>query len=37
MLVQPNGPVVQAYVFANPEEGRAIIVSQENFVVVFNK
>jgi uncharacterized protein (TIGR04255 family) len=34
---QADGRLLQAYVFANPEEGRSIKVSQENFVAVFNQ
>lgn len=37
MLGQPDGRVVQAYVFGNPEKRRSIKVSQENFVIIFNE
>jgi uncharacterized protein (TIGR04255 family) len=33
---QTDARLLQCYVFANPEEGRSIKVSQENFVVIFN-
>jgi uncharacterized protein (TIGR04255 family) len=37
MQPQPDGRVLQAYVFANPEKRRSVKVSQENFVIVFNE
>lgn len=37
MLAQPDGRVLQAYVFGNPDTRRSIKVSQENFVVIFNE
>ena len=36
-MVQPNGAVVTINVFQNPATGRALKISQENFVVVFSK
>jgi uncharacterized protein (TIGR04255 family) len=35
-LPQPDGRILQIYVFSNPSNRRLIKVSQENFVVVFN-
>jgi len=37
MQAQPDGRLLQAYVFADPEKRRSVKVSQENFVVVFNE
>jgi len=37
MQAQSDGRVLQAYVFADPEKRRAVKVSQENFVIVFNE
>ena len=37
MQGQPDGRVLQVYVFGNPDNRRSIRVSQENFVVIFNK
>lgn len=37
MQAQPDGRLLQAWVFGNLAERRTIKVSQENFVVIFNK
>ena len=37
MQGQPDGRVLQAYVFADPEKRRSVKVSQENFAVIFNE
>lgn len=34
---QDRGGLLQAYLFANPEEGRSIEVSQQSFAVTFNR
>jgi uncharacterized protein (TIGR04255 family) len=37
MQPQGDGRLLQAYVFANPDEQRNIKVTQENFLIVFNQ
>jgi uncharacterized protein (TIGR04255 family) len=37
MQEQPDGRVLQAYVFADPVRPRSVKVSQENFIVLFNE